>query len=372
MCMRASALVILVLLAGFLSCNSPDSGNGPTGGEQLPTTTFSIDPTKDTVLKTPDGALLKITAGTFDAGGVKEVKLEVKEAVTSEDMQKGSLGVNASDTTLTSSGIIFVQLANGQNVSILKSFDVSIPARTLQQNMKLYKGRLDENGFVNWGVPEPLSGIPAPASDGKAIYLANCASCHHLKGNAIAPSLAFLASRRDQRWLYAYTRRNDLLLWRGDPYSCFLFNRYKASAMPEFKDLSDADITAIYQYVTSASKSIGIDSNAVADLKPAFDSCAKNDATCSGVIADKTKTPAMDSSQSIYAGASLSENAYYTFSVDKHGWYNVAASGDDKATVDSSAVGDGTMLEPLQSCPCGCNEDAYRKASHIARDKPAK
>lgn len=370
--MRASALVILVLLAGLFSCNNPDSANGPTGGEQLPTTTFSIDPTKDTVLKTPGGALLKITAGTFDAGGAKEVKLEVKEAATPEEMRKGSLSINASDTALTSSGVIFVQLASGQNVSILKSFEVSIPARTMQQNMKLYKGRLDENGFVNWGAPETLNGTPVPASDGKAIYLANCASCHHFKGNATAPSLAYLSSRRDQRWLFAYTRSNAKLLWRGDPYTCFLFNRYKASPMPVFADLSDADLTAIYQYVTSASKAMGIDSNAVADLKPAFDSCAVNDARCSGVIEKASKMPAVDTSQATYTAAAMPVNAYYTFSVDKHGWYNVAAAGEDKATVDSAAVGTGEMLAPLQSCPCWCSEDAYRKADHIARGTQAK
>jgi mono/diheme cytochrome c family protein len=370
--MRASALVILVLLAGFFSCNSPDNVSGPTGGEQLPTDTFSIDPAKDTVLKTPGGALLRITAGTFDAGDAREVKLMVKEATTPEELRKGSLGVKASDTTLTSSGVIFVQLADGQRVSILKAFEVSIPARTFQQNMKLYKGRLDENGFVNWGVPETLASTPASISDGKALYIANCASCHHLKGNATAPSLAYLSSRRDERWLFAYTRSNAKLLWRGDPYTCFLFNRYKAAPMPVFPDLSDADLSAIYQYVTSASKAMGIDSNAVADLKPGFDSCAVNDARCSGVIEKASKMPAVDTTQAVSAAAAMPVNAYYTFSVDKHGWYNVAAAGDDKTAIDSATVGTGEMLEPLQSCPCWCSEDAYRKADHIARAKPGK
>jgi mono/diheme cytochrome c family protein len=371
--MRAFAFLILVLLAGFFSCNSPESAPGPTGGEQLPTITFTIDPTKDTVLKTPGGALLKIAAGTFDAGEAKTVSLDVKEAVTPEDMRKGSLSVNTGDTALTSSGVLFVQLANGQQVSIQKSFEVSIPARTMQKDMKVYKGRLDENGIVNWGVPETPTGTPVSTSDGKAIYVANCATCHHLKGNASAPSLAFLSSRRDQRWLFAYTRSNVKLLWRGDPYTCFLFNRYKMSPMPTFPDLSDADLAAVYQYVTSASRTMGIDSNAVVDLKPAFDSCAKNDVHCSGVIEKSAKMPAVDTTQAIYAAAATEVNAYYTFSVDKHGWYNVASSGGGgSAVVDSATVGTGEMLEPLQSCPCWCNVDAYRKADSIARARPGK
>jgi len=372
--MRASAVVILVLLAGFISCNSPENANGPTGGEQLATTTFTINPSKDTVLKTPGGALLKIVAGTFDAGDARTVNLEVKEAVTPEDMRKGALSSKSGDTTLTSSGVIFVQLAGGQHVSILKSMSVSIPARALQQDMKVYKGRLDENGMVNWGVPEMPTGMPGSMSDGKIIYETNCASCHHLKGNATAPSLAYLSSRRDPRWLYAYTRSNVRLLWRGDPYTCFLFNRYKMSPMPVFEELSDADLAAVYQYVTSASKAMGIDSNAVADLKPAFDSCAANDAHCSGVIEKASKMPAVDTAgQAISTAATLPVTAYYTFTIDKHGWYNVAAAGEEKASmVDSTAVGTGEMLEPLQSCPCWCNVDAYRKADSIARAKPAK
>ena len=364
--MRASAVVILVLLAGFISCNSPESADGPTGGEQLATTTFAINPLKDTVLKTPGGALLKIVAGTFDAGDAKTVSLEVKEAITPEDMRKGALSAKTGDTALTSDGVIFVQLAGGQHVSILKSFTVSIPARALQQDMKVYKGRLDENGLVNWGVPEAPTGMPGPMSDGKAIYETNCASCHHLKGNATAPSLAFLSSRRDQRWLYACTRRNDKLLWRGDPYTCFLSNRYKVATMPTFEQLSDADLQALYQYVTSASTAMGIDSNAVVDLKRGFDSCAINDARCGGVIEKARKMPAVDTTGPVYAAGAMPITAYYSFSVDKHGWYNVAAVGEDKATVDSAAVGSGEMLEPLQSCPCWCNVEHYRKADSIA------
>jgi mono/diheme cytochrome c family protein len=370
--MRAPALVILVLLVVFFSCNSPETASGPTGGEQLPTTTFSIDPAKDTVLKTPGGALLKIAAGTFDAGEAKVVKLEVKEATTPDELRKGSLSRQSGDTNLVSSGVIFVQLAADQHVSILKSMSVSIPARTFQKNMKVYKGRLDENGIVNWGASESPTGVPGQMADGKALYLANCASCHRLKGNLTAPSLAFLSSRRDPRWLYAYTRSNVRLLWRGDPYTCFLFNRYKMAGMPVFPDLSDADLEAIYHYVTSASKAIGLDSNAVADLKPAFDSCAANDAHCSGVIEKTSKMPAFDTNQVISAAAAEPVTAYYTFSIDKHGWYNVAAGGAEAAAVDSTAIGTGEMLEPLQSCPCWCNVDAYRKADSIARATPAK
>ena len=249
--MRAPALTILVLLAGLFSCNNPENANGPTGGEQLPTTTFSIDPAKDTVLQTPGGAVLKIAAGTFDAGDARVVKLEIKEAATPDEMSKGNLSLRAGDTSLVSSGVIFVQLAAGQTVSILKSINVSIPAKVLQKDMQVYKGRLDENGIVNWGVPEALAGSPGSMSDGKAIYLANCASCHRLKGNVTGPSLAFLLSRRNRQWLFAFSRRSDRLLWRVIPIAVIFSiairrRRCPASliwAMPIWKRYTDMSPT---------------------------------------------------------------------------------------------------------------------------------
>ena len=136
--------------------------------------------------------------------------------------------------------------------------------------------------------------------------------------------------------------------------------------MPAFPNLSDADLRAIYHYVTSASKAMGIDAGAVTDLKQGFDSCAKNDAACGDVIEQAKLKPAVDTTSTI-AAAAITMNDYYTFAVDKHGWYNVAASGEDKATVDANFEGTGEMLEPLSSCPCACRENLYRKADSLAR-----
>lgn len=372
--MRLTVLTILPLFVAFFSCNSPDDSNGPTGGEQLPTTTFSIDPAKDTVLKTPGGALLKIAGGSFDAGDATSVRLEIKEAYTPEEMSKGRLSLRTNDAVLNSSGIIYIQLAAGQSFSILKPLSISIPARDLQKDMQVYKGQLDDDGIVSWATPQPLKDNPGlqQLENGKSVFLANCASCHQLRGNLTGPSLAFLLSRRDRQWLFDYSRNNVRLLWRGDPYSCFLFNRYGMKPMPTFPDLSDADLEGVFRYVTSATRALGMDSNAVADLKPSFDSCAKNDPNCHGVMKKIAVLPAVDTMQQ--AASTFASGSYYTFTIDKHGWYNVArtSSGEKTAIDTTSSAGTGDLLEPLQSCPCWCNETAYRKADSIARAKPAK
>ena len=363
--MRTFALVILVLLVTFLSCNGPDSG--PTGGEQLPTTAYTIDPTKDTVIKTPGGAKLKITAGTFDAGESHSVQLEVKEAYTTDDLNKGKLSTQLGEDALSSDGVIYVNLTAGQSVSIIRPLSVSMPVKSLQKDMQMYKGQVNGEGTVIWADPQPLGENPVAKQidAGKTIYLQSCAGCHKLKGNLHAPGLAFLLSRRDRQWLYDYTRNNAKMLWRGDPYTCFLFNRYGQSPMPTFPELSDGDLNGIFEYVTSASKAVGVGSDGVADLKLSFDSCAKNDPKCSGSVERMLAMHGGDTT--VHAAAIVVEN-YYTFLIDKHGWYNVAVKGGGKPMeVDSTAAGTGEMLDVLQSCPCWCNESSYRKADSVAR-----
>ncbi|HWB94995.1 MAG TPA: cytochrome c [Puia sp.] len=364
--MRALALVIPVLMVAFFSCNGPDS-DGPSGGELLTTTSYTIDPAKDTVLKTPGGALLKIGAGTFDAGDAAAVRLEVKEAYTSDEISKGKLSDRLRDEALNSNGIIYVNLAAGQSVSIRRPITVSIPARSIQKDMQVYKGQLDQGGEVVWSEPRSLDDNPGlrQLDHGQAIYMTNCAACHKLRGDLHGPSLAFLAFRRDRQWLYDFTRNNARMLWRGDPYACFLFNRYGKTVMPLYPDLNDTDLDAVFQYVTSASKSLGLDSNAVVDHKASFDSCAKNDPNCAGAI---QRIEAMHGSDTTARPVIADIENYYSFPIDRHGWYNVAVKGEgEKMTVDSTAAGSGEMTGPLESCPCWCDVSAYRKADSVAR-----
>ena len=364
--MRIFALVIPVLLVALVSCNGPDS-NGPTGGEALSTTSYTIDPAKDTVLKTPGGTLLKIAAGTFDPGDVKSVQLEVKEAYTHDDMSRGKLSDRLGDEALSSDGVIYVNVAAGQSVSILRPLSVSMPVRSLGKDMQMYKGQVGADGTVVWADAQPLGENPMlkQVENGRDLYMQSCTGCHKLNGNQQAPQLAFLTYRRDRKWLYDYTRNNARMLWRGDPYTCFLFNRYGQSTMPTFPDLSDADLDGIFQYVTSASKALGVDSNAVADIKVSFDSCAKNDPNCIGSV---ERMEAMHGVDTTVSAAAVPIENYYTFLIDRHGWFNVASRGQgQKMTVDSAAAGSGEMLEPLLSCPCWCNESAYRKADSVAR-----
>ena len=367
--MRLLAFLIPVLLVAAASCNDSDA-DGPVFGAELPATNFTVDPAKDTVLKTPGGALISISAGSLDAGDATSVTLEVKEAFTQDDMNRGGL-LHGSSEANNSAGMIYINVTGGQSVSIHKPLNISIPAKTPGTGMMVYKGQAGDDGLLKFIDARALSNAPAhPATDaGKALFESRCASCHGGKDEVAGPPLAWITSRRDRQWLYTFTRNNALLLWRGDGYSCYLFNRYK-TPMPLFKDLSDADLANLYNYIASASRSV--DSNAVINYKRGFDSCVANDANCSAAA---QRVARMDSVTETPAEANVAD--YYTFSVDKHGWYNVAGkSGGQPAMPDVFPAVPADSLHPvpapLQACPCWCNESAYRRADSLSREKPGR
>ena len=396
-------LVWVLPLFVLWSCNGSGSDHDPSVGDLLPPTTFVVDPGRDTVLKTPGGALLRIAARTFETDAPTTVLLEVKEAYNPTDMLRGKL-IRGNSSDLSSGGIIYINVAEGQSVSIHKPISVSIPAKDPQPGMMVYKGEAGDSGSVNWTDPKTLASSPDVARTddaGKALFESSCASCHGLKTEIAAPPMAWITRRRDRQWLYSFTRNNEKLLWRGDAYSCYLFNRYK-TPMPLFRELSDTDLANLYHYVDRASRSI--DSNSVVDHRRAFDSCIHNDPTCvsAGDRAQASApSPSQDPADSLASSADAT--AYYTFTIDKHGWYNVARKGAEGATAASAsatASADGrsvikttdsagsstsqsastgsdagataTADPPLQACPCWCNEAAYRRADSLARPRPAR
>lgn len=384
--MRTNSLVFLVLLVALFSCNEPQPE--PTAGNELPSTSLTVYPAKDTVLKTPGGALISIPAGALDAGEAATVVLEVKEAYTPEEMRRGKLIDNSHGQALNSLGMIYLNVAPGQSVSIHKPLGVSMPAKYWQKGLMVYKGLFDENAIFRWADARSLEDNPAQGQldAGKAIFLSSCAACHGLKGEAAGPPLAWITKRRDRQWLQAFTRNNATLLWRGDAYSCYLFNRYK-TPMPSFPELSDADLASLYRYIDMASRSV--DSNSVPNGRQVFDSCVRNDPNCGGV-ATRTSVVASQDPADTTAASQAAATDYYRFTVEKHGWYSVAGKGGaDGATADrtdaggaSGSVASGGATDPaagspdsdpsrraeaLQACPCWCNEAAYRQADSLAR-----
>ena len=88
------------------------------------------------------------------------------------------------------------------------------------------------------------------AQDGKALFSANCASCHAVNKKLTGPALAGVEDRwPDKQNLYAWIKNSAAFLKTGDPYANNLYNEYNKVAMNNFPGLSDADIDAILAYI---------------------------------------------------------------------------------------------------------------------------
>jgi mono/diheme cytochrome c family protein len=338
----------LLSLGSIFSCNNPTPASRPTAGDALPSTILDIDLSRDTTVTTPGGAILKIPQGTLEAGGATRVKLEVKEAFLLEDMVRGKLFTRTDDRIVSSGGMIYINAVAGQSVTIKQPISVMIPATNVVPGMMVYEGQADTGGNMNWANPRSLSDVSAGGSSeiGKNIFQTNCAACHGMQEEMAGPPLGWIVGRRNKVWLADFTRNNARMLWRGDAYSCFLFNRYKKSAMPVYH-FSDAELDALYAYIGDASR--GIDSNSVPDLKRTFDSCSQADPWCEGAPArtspDYTRTDVVPVSANSGAGATGGAGAmggaaggpnYYGFALTKFGWNNIGILVKDMPGVEVS------------------------------------
>ena len=340
--MRAVALLLLSL-GSIFSCNNPETASRPAAGDALPSTILDIDINRDTTVTTPGGAILKIPQGSLDAGGAASVKLEVKEAFLLEDLVRGKLFTRSDEQLLGSGGIIYINAVAGQAVTIKQPISVMIPTSKVENGMMVYDGQVDTGGNMKWVNARALSDVSAGGSPeaGKAIFETSCASCHGMQNEMAGPALAWIVGRRNKVWLADFTRNNARMLWRGDAYSCYLFNRYKKSAMPVYH-FTDAELDQLFAYISDASR--GIDSNSVPDLKRTFDSCSNSDPYCEGAPAKtnpdytQVKQDAVTTSAGgagAIGGAAGGPN-YYGFTLAKFGWSSVGGMVKDMPGVEVS------------------------------------
>lgn len=102
-----------------------------------------------------------------------------------------------------------------------------------------------------------LIGNKSFAQDGKALFQANCASCHAVGKKLTGPALAGVEERgpwSDRKKLYAWIK-NPAGFAKADAYAANLIKEYNGVLMTGFPGLAEAEIDAIVTYVnTEASK----------------------------------------------------------------------------------------------------------------------
>ena len=89
------------------------------------------------------------------------------------------------------------------------------------------------------------------APDGKALFQANCASCHNPIHDATGPALKGVDKRVPSKdWIYNWVHNNAAVRASGDKYANDLYAKWKAD-MTHFPSLSTQEIDAIVAYVDS-------------------------------------------------------------------------------------------------------------------------
>ncbi|WP_194850314.1 c-type cytochrome [Nonlabens antarcticus] len=86
------------------------------------------------------------------------------------------------------------------------------------------------------------------ATQGEALFKANCASCHKLYKKAVGPALFEVTKRHDREWLYEWIKNSAALIATGDAEALAIYNEYNQSNMNAFPGLSNQDIDNILAY----------------------------------------------------------------------------------------------------------------------------
>ena len=128
-----------------------------------------------------------------------------------------------------------------------------------------------------------LNAQEGDATAGKALFNANCASCHKLNKKMTGPALANVETRLaeeeslDREWLYKWIKNSAGMIKSGDAYANKIYKEYNGTAMTAFPQLSNKDIDDILAYTAAAPKpNEGIETTVPGVVNPNVDSTSNN------------------------------------------------------------------------------------------------
>lgn len=104
--------------------------------------------------------------------------------------------------------------------------------------------------------------IAQDTPDGKALFKANCASCHNknMKDNLTGPALGGTQERwadYPQEDLYGWIRNSQKMISDGHPRANEVWNDWKPTVMTAFPNLTDADIEQLLLYIDNMYTGVG-------------------------------------------------------------------------------------------------------------------
>ena len=94
-----------------------------------------------------------------------------------------------------------------------------------------------------------LGSSSAGATDAKRIFNQRCTACHTFgHGVKVGPDLKGVTTRRTRPWLIRFVRASQTVIKSGDPTANQLFTTFKGQRMPDWTDLSPADVESIMDW----------------------------------------------------------------------------------------------------------------------------
>lgn len=90
------------------------------------------------------------------------------------------------------------------------------------------------------------------AAGGEEVFNKMCMTCHSLTDvKLVGPGLGGLSDRRDEAWVIKWVKDPQGMVNSGDEYAVKLFDEYNKVPMPGFPQLTDEEISGIYEFVKS-------------------------------------------------------------------------------------------------------------------------
>jgi mono/diheme cytochrome c family protein len=105
-----------------------------------------------------------------------------------------------------------------------------------------------------------VSKEPADVAAGKALFNANCKSCHRVDQKLIGPALAGVSGRAPSiQWIKDWVHNSAKVIASGDAYANKIYEEYNKSQMTPFTTLSDAQILQILAFVEAPAEAPKVD-----------------------------------------------------------------------------------------------------------------
>lgn len=327
---------------------------------------------------------MRTSTKTFDA----DVTLGIKEALTLRDMVKYGLTTMADGKPLQTDGMFHIDAkdASGKQPKINIPLEINLPANNMLDDPKLFTGKQDENGFINWEKPTNINNQKTfkDIDIGENIFNTRCAACHRIDfdrpqsqptspvrdsavevsddghrhhslpdststktyshsgvGSLVGPSLLYINKRRSYDWFKSFTNNPEQMLKSGDGCALCIYESYKDRGVMPPQGLSDIEMEALWKYIIKQSNKSTIDSTDIAFLD-----CHVTTTTIDYNIKksnskfDWNKPYVPDSTWPVITKQDfenkLTETQQYVYSIkiDTFGWYNI----DQYATPDENGM----------------------------------